>query len=80
MLGLTPPAGLVTGRRVVFHLLVTNTSGGAITLFLADAATGRVPLYYHADHSAARPTVAAGATDLIEVTYLPAPSAPSSAR
>lgn len=73
MLGLSQPTGLVTGRRIVFHLLVTNTSGGAITLFLADAATGRVPLYYHSDHSGARPTIAAGATDLFEVAYLPAP-------
>lgn len=73
MLGLAQPTGLVTGRRTVFHLLVTNTGAGAITLFLADAALGRAPLYYHADHAAARPTIAAGATDLIEVTYLPAP-------
>lgn len=73
MLGLSQPTGMVTGRRIVFHLLLTNTSGGAITLFLADAATGRVPLYYHSDHSGARPTVAAGATDLFEVIYLPGP-------
>lgn len=72
-LALAQPTGLVTGRRAVFHLLVANTSGGAITLFLADAATGRVPLFYHADHSGARPTIAAGAAELFEVTYLPAP-------
>lgn len=73
MLGLSQPTGLVTGRRTVFHLLVANTGGSAITLFLADAAAGRVPLHYHADHNAARPTIAAGATDLFEVAYLPAP-------
>lgn len=73
VLALAQPTGLVVGRRVVFHLLVTNTGGGPSTLFLGDAAAGRVPLYYHADHNAARPTIAAGATDLIEVTYLPDP-------
>ena len=73
MLGLSQPTGLMTGRRVLFHVLVTNTGGSAITLFLADTAAGRVPLYYHADHNAARPTIAAGATELFEVTYLPSP-------
>lgn len=73
LLGLSQPTDLVTGRRAVFHVLVTNTSGAAITLFLADQAAGRVPLYYHADHSGARPTIAAGASELFEVTYLPAP-------
>lgn len=73
MLGLDQPTGLMVGRRSVFRLLVTNTSGSAITLYLADGAPNRVPLYYHGDHAAARPTIAAGATDLVEVTYLPSP-------
>lgn len=73
MLGLSQPTGLVTGRRIVFHLLVANTGGAPITLFLADSAAGRVPLYYHSDHSGARPQVAAGGADLFELTYLPLP-------
>lgn len=73
MVGLAQPAGLLAGKMSTFHLLVTNSGGSAITLFLADSATGRTPLYYHADHSGARPQVAAGATDLFEVTYLPSP-------
>lgn len=73
MLAAALPAGLVAGKTATWKVVVQNTSGAEITLFLADAAPGRVPLYYHTDHTAARPTIAAGAAELFEVTYLPDP-------
>lgn len=67
VLGVAAPHASLATRRLRVALAVRNTGGAVITLHLADQAADLIPTYWHADHAAARPTVAPGATDYFEV-------------
>lgn len=69
--GVGIPDVLFQDQEIDIGYLVTNTSGAAISIYIADQVSTRTPIRFHADHSAARPTIPAGATYAVEILYRP---------
>ena len=70
-IGVGLPDALFADQMIDAEYRITNTGAATITVFLADDVATRTPIRYHADHVAARPTIAVGATAVVTISYRP---------